>query len=385
MAEKKVKIDLKSRLGRASSSANPQAPAPQPGGIPAPTGIAPPPGIMTPGGIPAPPFQARPSGPKVDKADPFAAVSADEVPQQKAAEIKLEISQDVIQQAQKSSRKGALIAGLIGAVVFGALGFVWGGMNEKGSQNKVAVQNAQELVTDIDKVAKDVKAINEKLAAAHKTLFTEKKFPETIGAELKAIKLSFDASNLSGKNISRFKPATMRGLVDFASGVQDLDKRRERLASLFDNKKKDIVALLDAGQNPRMSYSVFIGKSEKGAVATFAKIKDPIEFSKPWPDKFSIVGVGENVEVERFKSGEPFVKPGVGANAKPTVYGVPIEPDGITRVFPNDLSTRIQTEVGGAMQVMNGVTGGGVDNETTGLIKLGEDLVKDLKEIGKKR
>jgi len=385
MAEKKVKIDLKSRLGRASSSANPQAPAAQPGGIPAPTGIAPPPGIMTPGGIPAPPFQARPSGPKVDKSDPFAAVSAEDAPRQQAADIKVEISQDVIQQHQRSSRKGAIISGVIGAVVFGVLGFVWGGQNNASKVNVQAVKDAQELAADIDKVQKDVKAISEKLTAANKTLFTEKKFPETIAAELKGMKLTFDASNLGGKNISRFKPATMKALIDYASGVQDLDKRRERLARMFENNKKDIVGLLEAGTNPRMSYSVFVGKSEKGPVATFAKIKDPIEFGKPWPEKFSIVGTGENIEVTRYASGEPFVKPGNGPTAKPTVYAIPIEPDGVVKVFPNELGKRLESEIGGTMQVIVGVTGGPVDDERTGLIKLGEDIVKDLNTIGKKR
>lgn len=385
MAEKKVKIDLKSRLGRASSSANPQAPAPQPGGIPAPTGIAPPPGIMTPGGIPAPPFQARPSGPKVDKSDPFAAVSAEDAPRQQPAEIKLEISQDIIQQAQKSSRKGAIIAGVIGGVVFGVLGFVWGGQNNASKVNVQAVKDAQDLAADITKVQGDVKAINEKLTAANKTLFTEKKFPESISEELKKVKLTFDASNLGGKNISRFKPATMKALIDYAAGVQDLDKRRERLARMFDNNKKDIVALLEAGSNPRMSYSVFVGKSEKGAVGTFAKIKDPIEFGKPWPDKFSIVGTGENIEVTRYTGGEPFVKPGTGANARPTVYAIPIEPDGVAKVFPNELAKRLETEIGGTVQVIVGVTGGAVDDEKAGLIKLGDDIIKDLKEIGKKR
>ncbi|MBI5533232.1 MAG: hypothetical protein HY898_10975 [Deltaproteobacteria bacterium] len=384
MAEKKVKIDLKSRLGRASSN-NPSAPTATPGGIPAPTGIAPPPGIMTPGGIPAPPFADK--RPKVDKADPFAAVSADDAPRARPAEIKLEISEEMQAQSKKAGRTSAIISGLIGAVVFGALGFVWGGQRAGSVQNAIAVQGAQEIATDIEKTNKDIKVLQEKIAAANKALFQDKKFPEAFAGELKGIKLVFDASSLAGKNTNKLKPQTQKALIEYASGVQDLEKRRDRLARMFDNSKKDILALLEGAEKPRMSYGIFTGKGEKGPVATFIKIKEPFEFAGTWPDKLKIKGVGEDIEAERYKTGEPFVKPGKTEKDKPTVYVTPIEPDGIARIFPNEISKRVETELSGATLLIAGTASGttGVDDERTGVLKTGEDLVKELRAIGAKK
>ena len=381
MAEKKVKIDLKSRLGRASSN-NPGSPAAAPGGIPAPTGIAPPPGIMTPGGIPAPPFADR--RPKVDKADPFAAVSANDVPQAKPAEIKLEISQEMQEQAQKSSRTAAIISGVVAAVLFGGLGFVWGGQRTQGNVNAQAVAAAGEIATDVEKTAKDIKTIAEKIEAANKSMFKEKKFPDNFAGELKAIKLSFDATNLVGKNTSRFKPLTQKILIDFTRDVTELDDRRERIARMFDANKKDISALLEAAEKPRMSYAVFTGKAEKGAVATFVKIKDPIEFGGTWPDKFFIKGQGEDIQVERYKSGEPFVKPGKTEKDKPTVYAIPIEPDGIAKIFPSEIAKRVESELSATMLLIAGTPTGtaAADDERAGLLKMGEELVKELRAIG---
>jgi hypothetical protein len=384
MAEKKVKIDLKSRLGRASS-ANPNAPTATSGGVPPPTGIAPPPGIMTPGGIPAPPFADK--RPKVDKADPFASVSAEDSPAARPADIKVEISQEMQEQHKKAGRTSAIIAGLLGAVIFGALGFVWGGQRANAQVNASAVQGAKEIAADIDKTNKEIKVIQEKLAAAKKSLFQDKKFPETFAAELKAIKLVFDAGTLAGKNTNRLKPQTQKALIQYSSEVQDLDKRREKIARMFENNKKDIVGLLEGGEKPRMSFAVFTGKDEKGPIATFVKIKEPFEYKQAWPEKFFIKGAGEDIQVERYKSGEPFVKAGKTEKEKPTVYAIPIEPDGLARIFPNDISTRVQSELGAAMTLIEGTPTGTTtaDDERAGVLKTGDDVLKELNAIGAKR
>jgi outer membrane murein-binding lipoprotein Lpp len=337
---------------------------------------------MTPGGIPAPPFQDK--RPKVDKADPFASMSAEDAPAQKPQEIKLEINQEMQEQAQKSSRTAAIISGVIGAVVFGALGFVWGGQRTQGSFNNQAVAAAGELATDIEKTTKDIKTIADKLDAANKSLFKDKKFPEALAGELKGITLSFDATNLAGKNTSRFKPQTQKALIDFTRDVSELDARRDRIARMFDANKKDIVALLESAEKPRMSYAVFTGKAEKGAVGTFVRLKDPIEFGGTWPDKFLIKGQGEDIQVERFKSGEPFIKAPKTEKEKPTIYAIPIEPDGIAKVFPNEIAKRVEAELSATMLLIAGTPTGtaAADDEKVGVLKTGEDLVKDLRAIG---
>jgi hypothetical protein len=378
MAEKKVKIDLKSRLGRASSHPSPSTP-PR-GAAPTPGGIAPPPGLMTPSGVPPPPFKA--TGPKVDKSDPFAAMSREDAPRARAADIKVEISADVAQ-AQKKSRLGALIVGVIMALVGGGLGFVWGGVSEKDNQAKVAVKGAHDIAADLEKSNNDVKAIAEKVAATSKLLFQDKKFPDGFSQEMSGLKLSFDTNSIAGRNINRLKPGTIRNLIEYATSVQDLDKRRERLARMMEANKPDVLALLEASQHPRMSYAVFMGKGEKGPVATFVKIKTPFEFEKPWPDKFGIVGIGEVIDAERYKSGEPFVKPGATPNAKPTIYAAPIEPDGVARAFPNDIGKRVEAELAAATTLIAGSASETDPDAKSGLLKLGEELIKELRAVGK--
>ena len=261
---------------------------------------------------------------------------------------------------------------------------MWGGMKEKDDSAQAAVKGSQEIATDIEKANKDIEVIATKVAAANQALFKDKKYPEDFSKDLNGIKLAFDAKSLAGRNINRLKAQTLRDLVDYAAAVQDLDKRRERLARLMDANKPDVLALLEASKTPRLSFAVFMGKSEKGPVATFAKIKAPFEFEKPWPDKIGIVGIGEVIDAERYKSGEPFVKENKTPNGKPTVYATPIEPDGIARAFPNDVGKRVEAELSAITTMITGSQSGSPDEDKTGLAKLGQDLLKELRAIGKK-
>lgn len=382
MADKKVKIDLKSRLGRSSSS-NPQTAGAALGAKSAPGGIAPPPGILTPGGIPAPLFGQRP---KLDKSDPFAAVAAEEAAAARPAEIKVEISQDVVR-AGKRGRIGLVIAAGITAVVGGVLGFVWGGQSEKDTQASLTVKGAHELASDIEKTNKDVKQIADKIGAANESIFKNKKFPDSFSKDLQGIKIGFSSADLAGRGIGRLKAQTLRNVVEYASLVQDLDKRRERLARMMEHNKPDILALLEAGEHPRMSYAVFMGKGDKGPVATFVKIKNPIEFDKSWPDNITLVASrGEAVEAERYKTGEPFVKQGKTQKDKPTIYATPVEPDGIAVAFPNDVGKRVEADLATVTTLIMGTPAGSAaaDDEKVGVLKLGEDLIKDLNAIGRK-
>jgi hypothetical protein len=387
MADKKVKIDLKSRLGRAQSRPGEQ-PSSQPGVVPPPTGIAPPPGLLTPGGIPAPPFAAqRPAGPKVDAGDPFAAVSAHEAPAPRGPDIKVEIGHEVVQAQQK--RFTAILGAAIGAAfVGGILGFVWGGMREKGQADTAAVKGAQEILSDVDKAQKEIKILGDKVDAANVSLFKNRKFPEGFSKELAGIVVPFDSSNLAGRNINRLKPQILRALFDFANDVQDLNKRKERLGRMFEANKADLVTLLEGAEHPRISYVVFVGKTKgNDPVATFGKIKSPFEFDKPWPEKVGILTGAEVVEAERYKTGEVFIKPPKTPKDKPTVYAVPIEPDGVAKAFPNDTGKRVEAEIATVVTLIKGTPSGTVTpgEEKDGLLKIADDLAKELKAVGGKR
>ncbi len=387
MSEKKAKIDLKARLGRASSRPGVGSSPPMPGAIPPPPGIAPPPppGLASPGGIPAPPFgqaQSRPA-PMMTGDGPFATRVAPV--RQQPADIKVEIGHDVVQ-AQQKGRSRIMIAAAFSMLLGGGLGFILGGLNESSKSADTAVRGAQLILTDIEKASKDIELLAAKVDESGKQMFKERKFPANFSKDLADIVVAFDGTNLAGRNINRLKPTTVRSLLDFANDVQQLNDRKSRLARMFDANKEAIQALIDQSKAPKMSYAVFIGKARQGAVATIAKLKSPLEFDKDWPDKVGLLADAEVVEAERYKSGEPFAKMGKTPKDR-TVYAVPIEPDSMTKAFPDKVKRDVETELGAIVTLIRGTTAGETapSDEKSGLTKLAEDLMRELRTVGGKR
>ena len=384
MSEKKVKIDLKTRLGRASKGATST-----PGVVPPPAmGIAPPPGIVS--GIPAPPFAAqpkKPAGPKIDQDEPFAAVSAGAVAPQ-AQEIKVEIGHEVVQAQKKGFVKvvlAAVLAGLLGAGIGAAIG----SLQARGAQDAVAVHDAQSLIEPINKAKENIEALQTKVADGTKSIYKDKKFPENFAKELSTIDIGFSASDLGGKALHRLKPALMRDLFDFARDAQELETRKESLRRLFDARKAAIIELIEQGKNPQISYGVFVQKDRNGnPVGTFVPLAKPYRFDeKSWPDELSLNTGSEVVKAQRYKTGEPFTQAPRREGDKPTVYTIPLEPDGVVKVFPPRLSQRIEEDLKAMAALITGTTHGEVaaDQEKRGLLKLAEEITRELSTIGAKR
>lgn len=387
MSDKKVKIDLKARLGRASKGGQPTA---TPGLVPPPSpGIAPPPGIVS-GGIPAPPFAAqpkKPKGPQIDADDPYAAVSAGSVAPQ-AQEIKVEIGHEVVQAQKKGFLKIIIAAVLAGALGIG-IGAAVGSLYTRNASDQLAVQDAQSLIEPIGKAKTNIEELQTKVADATKAMYKEKKFPENFAKELTQIDVAFSAADLGGKALHRLKPALMRDLFDFAQDAQELSNRKDALRRLFDARKKAIIELIEQGKNPSISYSVFVQKDRAGnAVGTFVPLAKPYRFDeKTWPDEFGLNTGNEVVTGKRYKTGEPFLQHPRREGEKPTIYAIPIEPDGITKAFPPRLSQRIEEELKGMAALIAGTTPGQVaaDQEKRGLLKLAEDILRELQTVGAKR
>jgi len=385
MSDKKVKIDLKARLGRASKGATAT-----PGMVPPPAaGIAPPPGIVS-GGIPAPPFAAqpkKPTGPKIDQDEPFAAVSASEMAPQ-AQEIKVEIGHDVVQARKAGFLKiviAAVLAGLVGAGVGAALG----SLQARGAQDTIAVQDAQSLIEPINKAKTNIETLQAKVSEGTKSIYKEKKFPENFSKDLVAIEIDFSAGDLAGKALHRLKPSLMRDLFDFARDAQELSVRKDALRRLFDARKTAIIELIEQGKNPQISYAVFVQRDRSGnAVGTFVPLAKPFRFDeKTWPDEINLNTGSEVVKGQRYKTGEPFMQAARREGEKPTIYTIPLEPDGVVKVFPPRLSQRIEEELKAMDALIAGTTHGQVtaDQEKRGLLKLAEDISRELSTVGGKR
>ena len=386
MSEKKVKIDLKARLGRASKTGQGAGGA---SGAANPGGIAPPPGIVG-GGIPAPIFSSKPTrrrGASLDPNQPFQAVSATDAPP-RPQEIKVEIGQEVVQAQQKGFKK-LILAAVISAVVGVGLGAAIGSLSARNSADKVAVQDAQSLVDPISKAKQNIEVLQTKVADATKQMYKERKFPESFSKDLSQIEVAFSAADLGGKALHRLKPGLMRSLLDFAADAQELGQRKDALRRLFDARKTAIVELIEQGKNPTISYSVFVQKNRAGdAVGTFAPIAKPYRFDdKSWPEEIGISTGNEIVAAKRYKSGEPFAQAPRREGEKPTVYAIPLEPDGIVKAFPPRLSQRIEEELKSMGQLIAGTNPGEVsaDNEKRGLLKMAEDILRELNSVGAKR
>ena len=384
MSEKKVKIDLKARLGRASKGA-----AGGPGAVPTPVaGIAPPPGIVS-GGIPAPPFAAqpkKPAGPKIDKDEPFAAVSSGEVAPQ-PQEIKIEIGHDVVEAQKKGSIK-LIVAVLAAAAIAGGVGFAIGGLREGNKQDHAAVADAQSLIAPVNHAKEGIESLQSRIESATKSLFKERKYPDGVDKQLNDIDIGFTATELAGKALHRLKPSVVRDLLDFARDAEELTARKTAVSRLLLNQKVAIVALLDQGNNPQIGYGVFVQKDKSGnAIGTFVPFKSPFRFEeKTWPDEIELNTGAEVAKGTRYKSGEPFLQAPRREGEKPTIFTIPLEPDGVTKAFSSALSQRIKSELETILTIINGTeTGVHTDQERRGLLKLAEDITRELSSVGAKR
>ena len=85
----------------------------------------------------------------------------------------------------------------------------------------------------------------------------------------------------------------------------------------------------------------------------------------------------ELVDVERYNTGDV-----VSTDKK--VEAIPLDPDSVAGSFPNDIIIRITTELAKTGAVLAGRTGGSPDEEEAGVIKSGDQLVIELRKIGKK-
>jgi hypothetical protein len=386
--EKKSKIDLKARLGKAPAAATP---APTPSGVPTPA-IPPPmgsvPGIPAapPAGI-APPFaqpQAAPSQPapppppKVDASDPFGSIAASAA-RPAPAEIKIEVGDEVIAAQQRAGKKTFMLAGFT-AIIGLVLGYAFGNRSAEAQGASRALEGAKELSADVEKSQAKIKELNEKLAAAVKSL-GEKKFPESFSTELGGLSIPFGGDKLAGKNIGRFDPSTMRLLLTYAGDVEQLNARKDVLKNLFAGQKQAISDALAQAEKPKVNFGVLVQKTQDhGPVGVLAPIPAGQSWGfkdATWPAKFKINTGRELVDVDRYTAGDVVSNP-------PKVSVIPLEPDSVATAFPNDVVIKLQSELRKTMEQLGGKSGATPDEEDAGVLKEGDQLLNALKKIGAK-
>ncbi|HEX2870391.1 MAG TPA: hypothetical protein VHP33_04030, partial [Polyangiaceae bacterium] len=316
--DKKPKIDLKARLGKKTVS----APATGPGGsIPPPAGIPKPSGVGV--GIPAPPFQSpsqtsRPA-PMVDASNPYGAMEPAAAPRAEPAAIRIEMSDDVMR-AQKGGRTKVMVLAAITCAIGIGIGFTLGGASERGKGTDAAMEGAKELTKDIEATNAKIEELANVLKSAKEKL-GKAQFPEEEVSKLGALTIPFNGTNLSGKGIGRFKSDVLNGLVTFATASAEANDQKEKIQSVLSRNKKGVLEFLDGQKNPVVRWSIIVGGSPLGPIASMQPVPTPFLIQSPdkkaWPESFELMEDKKKITVKRYLKGD-------AATEDPTF--IPVDP-----------------------------------------------------------
>jgi hypothetical protein len=372
--DKKPKIDLKARLGKKTVSAPVQGPG---GSIPPPAGIPKPSLPVSGGGIPAPPFQSstatqRPA-PMVDASNPYGAMQPTAAPVAAQPQtIRIEMGDDVIRANRGGKAKVAMLA-LVTAVIGGGVGFTIGGASERGAGAEAAVIGAKELTKDVESANTKITELADVLKSAREKL-GKSKFPEEEVTKLGSLNIPFNGTNLSGKGIGRFKGEVTTMLISFASSVSEANDSKADLQRLLNGNKKGVQEFLDSQTKPQVRWSVIVGGSQAGPVASMQPVPSPFLASEKWPDSYELPGGkdGKKIVVKRYMKGD-------AATEDPTF--IPVDPSTQGTVCPADVLVRLRGRLSDLEEVLRGNPTPG--EEKTGLLEAGQNLAKKLKDIGK--
>ena len=405
--EKKPKIDLKARLGKGAAT----PPPPQAGaaGIPVPavptSGVAAPPpsasgrpapapagsgGLPMPPGIPVgpPPQFGKPSHVAMDPSNPLAAAATPyraPAPPPPPQPQRIEVDEMAVHEARKGARKQGLMAGLVGALVLGAIGYIAGGAIEASKGRAKSVGDAKSLATDVAKSRDQLKLIADKVEAGKNSLLKDKKFPDTLAKELGGINVDFDGNKLAGVRFSGFPQDVTSTLIEYITLVQTLNDRKTAIVGLLSRLQKPITEQLTAGQKTNIQYVVFFGRQDpsKNPFAMLAPLTKPIEAANPTaialPAEFTAVDplTRQNISAPKYTTGNLDKASAVYVLPKSIEAACPSETAGSIAQLGSQLS-RVLTDITGE----TAPSGGDVVTETKpGLTEKADKLVTGLNRV----
>lgn len=407
--EKKPKIDLKARLGKnAAGGATPPppqagagVPAPTPiptqgggsgaGAVGAPSGTTPaavpppavaavpvPPGIAPPPAFKSPALNLDPSNPLAAAVAPAPAAARSVPPAPPPQPQRIEVDELTVQEARKGARKQGLVAGMVIALVLGAVGYIVGGAQETSKGRQQSVAHAKSLAGDVTKSRDQLKALAEKLEAGRNTLGKDHKFPDTLAKDLSAINVDFDGSKLAGVRFSGFSQETTSGLIEYISNVQATNDRKNALMSLLARLQKPMTELLAAqaaNKPPPVNYVVLINKdSAKNPFGVLAPLTKPLELSANMPAEFTAVDPTskQTVTAPKFSSLD---KPGAAY----------VVPQSVQAACPSETQGQIGQLVGQLTHLIGDIRGepAAVEGQEpkAGLLERADKLVTGLNKV----
>jgi hypothetical protein len=308
----------------------------------------------------------------VDASNPYGAMEPSVAPRAEPTTIKIEMGDDVMR-AHKGGKVKVLVLSIITAGIGCFIGFTLGGGAERAKGQDAALAGAADLSKDVEKANAKIEELANVLKAAKEKL-GKAKFPEEEVSKLGALNIPFDGTNLSGKGIGRFKSDVLNMLVQFSTASTEANDQKEKIQNVLNRNKKGVQEFLDSQTKPVVRWSVIVGGSPLGPIASMQPVPAPfaLDDKKPWPDSFKLMADKKEVTVKRYTKGD-------AATEDPTF--IPVDPSTQSLVCPTDVLISIRRELSGMEEVLRGNPTPG--EEKTGLLEQGQNLLKKLKDIGK--
>lgn len=362
-----------------------------PGGIPQPTPTAPRVGggLPVPPGIPVgPPPAFQSPGIRIDPSNPLAAAMAPAHQPQRAKSVpppqpqRIEMDELTVQEARKGARKQGLIAGIVVGVVLGAVGYIAGGASAEKKTRETSALHAKSLAGDVTKSREQLKTISEKVEAARLTLGKDRKFPDTLAKDLAGIVVEFDGSKLAGVRFSGFSTETTTGLIEYITGVQAINDRKNALINILNRLQKPISEQIKAASEnkpPPITFVVLLGNKDKdrNPYAVLAPLQKPIDNGQI-PAEMVVVEPGSKANVSAPK-----------ATSLDKAGAAYVTPQSIQAAIPSETAGQIGQLVSQLSNVINEIQGekpaaGQQDiivDTKPGLLQRADKLVEGLNRV----
>jgi len=293
---------------------------------------------------------------------------------------RIEVDELTVQEARKGARKQGLIAGVMFAVVLGAIGYIAGSAQETNKGRQQSVAHAKSLAGDVEKSREQLKELADKLEAGKNTLAKDKKFPDSLAKDLSAINVDFDGTKLAGVRFSGFSQETTTGLIEFITNVQATNDRKNALMGLLAKLQKpmtDMLAAQTSGKAPPVNFVVLINRdSAKNPFGVIAALQKPIELSSSMPAEFTATDLNtrQNVTAPKFTSLD---KPGAAYIVPKSMEGAcPSETSGQVGQLVSQL-TRLISDVRGEAPA----AGDAITEPKPGLLERADRLVGNLNKV----
>jgi hypothetical protein len=398
--EKKPKIDLKARLGKTQLGTGAPGPMPVPSGIPAPgVRTPPPPAAMgsSPPALPsssavAPPpkFGSQPA-PAIDPSNPLAAVAAyrpqvSAAPAQVAvaAPARIEVDEVAIHEARKGARKAGMVVALILGAIGAGVGFVAGGASEQGKAREKSKGDAVSLAEDVGKAKDTLNKLADKMDEGVKTLASNK-FPDKLATDLGGLNVPFDGSELAGRRFSGFPQDTTAMLVDFITSIQALNDRKELIQGLLTKLQKPMTDQLNApAGSGSINIIAAVQKDSTGNPYAFlSSLTTPITFASSsdikWPGQFTFadpMGGGGNANAPRY----------TGGDISKSAAAIPVVGKTFEKVCPSEAAAgvaQLKAQIGGFIRDIKGEAAQAdiVSDTKAGLLERADKLVTGLQKV----